>query len=214
MNALVIFAKYPEPGEVKTKIGSVIGMDESAKLVRCCIKDLVDKNSDEDYDLYLSFIGQKYKEKYRELFPDAILYVQRGKSMGENLMLTFEDLLDDYEKVILIGCDAPQVGPDLIKAALKALESYDVVIGPASDGGYYLLGMKSYHKLFTDLPWGEPTLLDETVKKLQESGHTFIFLDELTDIDNIDELKLAKKNLRREQAPETFDFLQGIHISD
>ncbi len=212
MNALVVFAKYPEPGEVKTRIGKVIGMEQSAKMCQCFLKDLINKNSNQDYDLYLSFLGQKYKEKYRKLFPEAILYVQRGKGMEDNLMLTFEDLLDDYDKVILIGCDAPQVGPDVIKSALKALESYDVVIGPASDGGYYLLGLRKFHRIFKGLPWGESILLKKTIEKLKDNNLTYIFLREFDDIDNIDELRLAKNNLKKEEAPETFEYIKGLSI--
>ena len=212
MNALVIFAKYPVPGAVKRRIGREIGMEKSAELCECFIKDLYEKNSNQDYDLYLSFIGKEHKEQYRGRFPDAILYVQRGHTKGENLSLTFEDLLDDYEKVVIIGCDAPQVGPALIKAAFKALESHDVVIGPASDGGYYLIGIKKNLPFLNDLPWGTPELLDQTIKRLKERKESYVFIDELEDIDDLEELKAAKKRIKESDAPATFKFLQRLDV--
>ncbi|MBU2560795.1 MAG: TIGR04282 family arsenosugar biosynthesis glycosyltransferase [Nanoarchaeota archaeon] len=212
MNALVLFAKFPEPGKVKKKIGQVIGMENSAKLCEAFIKDLIDDNNDRDYDLYLSFIGHEHKEQYRTLFPHAILYVQRGMNLGENMHCTFEDLLDDYEKVVIIGCDVPNLSYDMIVRAFNALSSYDVVIGPAEDGGYYLIGMKKAHDIFKGLHFGTELLLDEQVRVVKEKGLTFVLLDKLPDVDTVDELKYLKKTLKREDAPRTYDFIKDMEL--
>ncbi len=212
MNALVIFAKFPEPGKVKRRIGKEIGDDRSAELCRRMIEDLIEKNSNKDYDLYLSFIGKEYKEAYRKMFPDAILYVQRGTNLAENIFLTFEDLLDDYEKVIVIGSDAPQVGPDIIYPAFKALNSHDVILGPCTDGGYYLIGMKKAHNLFRNMPFKTDSLLDEEIRLIKEQGLSFVLLDELLDIDDIDELKKAKEILPKELCPHTIEFIETLDI--
>ncbi len=212
MNALVIFAKFPEAGKVKKKIGQVIGMDTSAKLCECFINDLISAHNVQDYDLYLSFIGHEYKEKYRTMFSNVILYVQRGSNLGENLFFSFEDLLDDYDKVVIIGCDAPTVGPDLATKAFNALDSYDVVLGPVSDGGYYLIGMKQPRNIFEGLPFGTDKLIQRQVELLKTKGLTFVMLEELDDIDTIDELKKVKSCLKRERAPKTYDFMQKIDV--
>ncbi|MBN1544293.1 TIGR04282 family arsenosugar biosynthesis glycosyltransferase [Candidatus Woesearchaeota archaeon] len=212
MNALVLFAKFPEAGTVKKKIGRVIGMENSARLCESFIKDIIDKNKDRDYDLYLSFIGHEHKEQYRTMFPHAILYVQRGMNLGENLSCTFEDLLDDYEKVVIIGCDVPDLPSAMIIKAFNALSSYDVVLGPAEDGGYYLIGMKKAHDLFKELHFGTERLLDEQVRAVKDKGMTFVLLDELPDVDTVEELKHLKKTLKREDAPRTYDFIKGIKL--
>ena len=85
MNALVLFAKFPEPGKVKKEIGKAIGMENSAKLCKAFVTDLIVKNSDKDFDLYLSFIGKEYKGLYRDMFPNSILYLQRGTNLSENI---------------------------------------------------------------------------------------------------------------------------------
>lgn len=212
MNALVIFAKFPVPGKVKKKIGQVIGMDNSAKLCTAFINDLIEENSEKDYDIYLSFIGHEYKEKYREMFPNAILYVQRGTNMSENVQSAFEDLLDDYEKVALIGCDVPQLSSETVIKAFNALASYDVVLGPSEDGGYYLVALKKPHDIFKGVPWGKPQLLEEQMKLLKEKKLTFVLLHKLPDVDTVDELKHLKNVLKRESAPRTYDFINDLDI--
>ncbi|NQU79258.1 glycosyltransferase [Candidatus Woesearchaeota archaeon] len=210
MNALVIFAKFPEPGKVKKKVGNVLGMDASAELCKCFIEDLISENENKDYDLYLSFIGHQHKEEYRSMFPHAILYVQRGSNLSENLRCTFEDLLDDYEKVVVIGCDVPQMSYDTIIKAYNALDSYDVVMGPASDGGYYLVGLKKPTDIFDDMPWGSEALLSEQTSALEKKGLTYVLLDVLDDVDTFEELIMLKNVLKRQDAPKTFDFIQGL----
>jgi uncharacterized protein len=212
MNALVIFAKYPEPGKVKKHIGVEIGMDRSAELCRAFINDLIAENSEKDYDVYLSFIGHEYKEDYREMFPQAILYVQRGQNMTTNVQFSFEDLLDDYEKVALIGSDVPDLKSEMIVKAFNALDKHDVVLGPSEDGGYYLVALKKPHDIFQGLPWGKQDLLDVQTEILDKQHLTFALLEKLPDVDDIEELKALKKRLKREDAPATYDFVQTLDI--
>jgi rSAM/selenodomain-associated transferase 1 len=212
MNALIIFAKFPEPGKVKKRIGKVLGMEVSAKLCEAFINDLIEEHKDRDYDLYLSFIGHEYKGQYKEMFPEAILYVQRGTNMSENVYSAFEDLLDDYEKVALIGCDVPHLSSETVIKAFNALDHYDVVIGPAEDGGYYLIGMKEPQDIFEKVPWGGGALLDAQQNILREKHLTFVRIEALPDVDDVVELKHMKKMLEREDAPRTYDFIQKLDI--
>jgi rSAM/selenodomain-associated transferase 1 len=210
MNAIVIFAKYPEPGTVKKRIGRVVGMETSAELCKAILQDIIQQTGDRDYDLYLSFIGREHKEQYRNLFPSAILYVQRGTNLEQNVKYMFQDLLDDHEKVILVSGDAPLITHDLIQRAFNALDFYDVVIGPAEDGGYYLIGMKHYRDVFTGLPFGTDSLIASQKDMLKDKKLTFVTLEVLPDIDTMDELEQMKKSLKRERAPHTFDVLSKI----
>lgn len=212
MNALIIFAKFPEPGRVKKEIGRALGMDVSAKLCEAFINDLIEEHKDRDYDLYLSFIGHEYKADYKKMFPEAILYVQRGTNMSENVFSAFEDLLDDYEKVALIGCDVPQLKSETVIQAFNALDHYDVVLGPADDGGYYIIAMKEAQDVFEGLPWGSDKLLEVQQDILREKRLTFVRLETLPDVDTVDELGSLKDSLKREDAPRTFDFIKDIDI--
>ena len=212
MDALVIFAKFPEAGKVKKQIGKALGMDTSAGLCNAFIEDTISKNVDKDYDLYLSFIGREYKQQYRDMFKSVIQYVQRGTNLGENMRYAFEDLLDNYDKVIVISCDVPNLGTHIIRKAFNALDQYDAVVGPAEDGGYYLLGLKSPQDIFEGLPWGKENLLEEQLKHLEEKKLGFVLLDILPDVDNMDELTALKKILKKDDAPRTYDFLQQIEL--
>ncbi|HII72557.1 TPA: glycosyltransferase [Candidatus Woesearchaeota archaeon] len=214
MNALVLFAKYPEPGKVKRKISEAIGPEKCAKLCNAFISDIITKTSEKDYDLYLSFIGHEYKESYRKLFPKAILYVQRGIGLAGHLFGTFEDLLDDYDKVVVLSCDVPDINPEIIVKAFNALDFYDVVIGPVDDGGYYLIGMKKPYDIFNNLPFGTDKLLEEQVKVLKQKKRTFVLLEKLPDVDDVDELKALKKRLKRADAPKTYDLVEKLDIKD
>lgn len=212
MNALVIFAKFPEPGRVKKVLGKEIGMENSAKVCAAFIKDLISEHEERDYDLYLSFIGQENKEKYRNLFPNAILYVQRGTNLGENMFYTFEDLLDDYEKIVVIGADVPDLHADYVQNALSELDNYDVIIGPADDGGYCLIALKESVNIFTEVPWGSSELLKHQIDKIRDRNLTFFQLNSLPDVDEIEELIVLKKNLKREDAKNTYDLLQSLDV--
>ncbi|MBW2965419.1 TIGR04282 family arsenosugar biosynthesis glycosyltransferase [Candidatus Woesearchaeota archaeon] len=212
MNALIIFAKFPVPGKVKKEIGRVLGMDVSARLCTVFINDLIAEHKDRDYDLYLSFIGHEYKDDYKKMFPEAILYVQRGTNMSENMYSAFEDLLDDYDKVVLIGCDVPQLKHDMIIKAFNALDSYDFVLGPSDDGGYYLIGMKEPHEVFKGMPWGSSELLEVQQNLLRDKRLTFVRLDTMPDVDDVDELVRLKSVLKKEDAPQTYEFIQKLDI--
>jgi rSAM/selenodomain-associated transferase 1 len=210
MNAIVLFGKYPEPGKVKKKIGQVIGMEMSARLCKAMLSDIIDKTSNKDYDLYLSFIGREYKEQYRTIFPSTILYVQRGTNIIENVKYTFEDLLDDHEKVLIISGDAPQVTHDLVQRAFNALNIYDVVIWPAEDGGYYLIGLKRPLDIFEGMPFGTDQLVKAQVERIKQKKLTCVLLEKMGDVDTPDELKQMKKVITHEDAPNTYDVLQEI----
>jgi rSAM/selenodomain-associated transferase 1 len=212
MNALIVFAKFPVPGQVKKKIGTVIGMENSAKLCEAFINDLIAEHSERDYDIYLSFIGHEHKEQYRTKFPHAILYVQKGVNMSERVQCSFEDLLDDYEKLALIGSDVPDLSTETVIKAFNALDSYDVVLGPVDDGGYYIVAMKEPHDVFKGMPWGKDTLLEAQIKVLKERKLTFVLLDKLNDVDTIEELKAFKKIVKREEAPRTYDVIQSLDV--
>ncbi|MFH1063541.1 MAG: TIGR04282 family arsenosugar biosynthesis glycosyltransferase [Candidatus Woesearchaeota archaeon] len=212
MNALVLFAKFPEPGRVKKCIGKAIGMENSAGLCRAFINDLIEENQDKDYDLYLSFIGHEHKEQYRSMFPNAILYVQRGSNLSDNLQFTFEDLLDDYEKVVVLSCDVPQLSSQTVVKAFNALDSYEVVLGPAQDGGYYIIGMKKPQAIFEMMPWGTEDLLKAQMENLRKKGLPFVLLEKMYDVDTMEELRHLKETLTEGEAPRTFAFLHRPDI--
>jgi glycosyltransferase A (GT-A) superfamily protein (DUF2064 family) len=95
-----------------------------------------------------------------------------------------------YKKVIIIGTDAPDVSMKIVRSAISVLDNYSVVIGPANDGGYYLLGFKSkLIDLFSGIEWSTNSVFDNTIEKLNRSKINYFMLDELTDIDTEEDLQ-------------------------
>lgn len=106
-------------------------------------------------------------------------------------MLNAFDSSFSYEsrKVIIIGTDAPDISSEILQSSIDALDTSDIVIGPALDGGYYLLGMKQLHgHLFKDIEWSTGSVLQKTIEKAQAHHLTVQLLPSLTDIDTIEDL--------------------------
>ena len=101
----------------------------------------------------------------------------------------FDRAFEVADRVVVIGTDAPMVGADTVHRALEALDSADVVLGPATDGGYYLMGLRAPSPaLFTDIPWSTETVLRDTVARARESGARVTYLELESDIDTADDL--------------------------
>ncbi|MBC8156126.1 MAG: glycosyltransferase, partial [Bacteroidetes bacterium] len=125
---------------------------------------------------------------------------QTGPDLGERMLNAFrEQAVAGAGKMVIVGSDCLDITAGHIERAFGALDAADVVIGPALDGGYYLLGMKQlYPFLFEDMPWSQPGLRKLTERVIRENNLTFALLDELTDIDEwSDYEQFLARNSRR-----------------
>ena len=119
--------------------------------------------------------------------------IQRGEDLGERMQNAFDLVLNEplIERAVIIGSDCPQISAQHITKAFVALETHEVVIGPAQDGGYYLLGMKHVQApLFQNKPWSSSQLLTETIEELNNLKKTVYFLPLLSDLDEEKDLYL------------------------
>ena len=187
-NLLLIFTRNPELGKVKTRLAKSVG-DKTA------------------LDIY-QFLLQKTKEVTKNISCDKTVYYsekiieddlwnrsnyqkkeQFGKDLGEKMKNAIEDGFNKkYKKIIVIGSDLFDLKPSLISDAFKKLDNNDVVIGPATDGGYYLIGLKKIHlKIFENKNWGTSTVREDTLKNLEKVD--VHLLPMLNDIDVIEDIK-------------------------
>lgn len=190
-NLLIIFTRNPELGKVKTRLAKSIG-DENALTIYKTLLDRTEKTTRNltcDKAIY-------YSVKIRENdIWDASIYQkhqQRGDDLGIRMLNAFSEAFsNNYDKVAIIGSDLFDLNPNHINEAFEELNNNDIVIGPAHDGGYYLLGMKSiYSQVFKNKDWGTSTVFNDTIKDLKnESIH---LLETLNDIDVYDDLKNIK----------------------
>ncbi len=121
---------------------------------------------------------------------DFVKKLQQGDGLGKRMTNAFQEAFAaGFKKTVIIGSDCPEINSELVNEAFHHLEHADVVIGPATDGGYYLLGMRSFHNLFEGINWSTGEVYASTIQKVQAAGLTFEKLTELTDIDTVEDLK-------------------------
>lgn len=179
---LIIFVKNPIPGTVKTRIAKTVGNDRAVQVYRHLLQYTQRVTRYTPYRkavYYADFInpddGWNGYEKA----------LQAGNDLGERMATAFrEQFAARAEKVVIIGSDCLTITEDHLVQAFRALDHADVVIGPATDGGYYLLGMKRLHnELFVDMPWSEAGLLAQSKAVLATNQQVVALLPELTDVD-------------------------------
>lgn len=186
----MVFMKNPVKGRVKTRLAKQIGNEKALEIYKMLLYHTgtivaMLKNIDKAI-FYSDFIDNNDiwdKGFYQK-------YVQDGNDLGERMKNAFAFVFQKkYEKVIIIGTDCSELHKEMMEKAFEMLDYNDVVIGPATDGGYYLLGMKSLHKeLFEEIPWGTEDVLSDTIIAAKRLKLTYHLLPPLTDVDTEDNL--------------------------
>ena len=181
---LIIFSKNEVYRQVKTRLAATMG-DEMALLVyqkllqhTCAISSVLPVHK----VVYYS----DYKED-KDLWDNVVYHkkVQQGEDLGAKMQHAFEDAFNEgAEEVVIIGTDCLELTSEIIMNGFAYLDQLDVVIGPAKDGGYYLLAMKAIHKeLFMDIAWSTESVLAQTLDICREKALSVHLLTELSDID-------------------------------
>jgi rSAM/selenodomain-associated transferase 1 len=186
---LIVFVKNIKLGKVKTRLAKTIGDDAAFEVYKklVAITEKATTNVEVDKRIYFSDVIIETK------WEGVPKYVQEGADLGERMQNAFNAAFaDGYAKVILIGSDLPDMKEEILEEAFLSLEKSEVVLGPAEDGGYYLLGMrKDYNSIFEAMPWSKSNLLQITKAKLDAHQVDYSLLKTLNDIDNEDDLKAS-----------------------
>ncbi len=193
-NCLLYFVKYPEPGKVKTRLAKTLGDREAARIYR----ELAEENfhilhslCSQNIEIAIVFDPSEKEQEIKQWFPDADHYLaQQGRALGERLIHAFAFVFQkEYERVITIGSDILGLTAEIILQGFSALENHEVVLGPALDGGYYLIGLNHDHpELFEDIPWSTDAVLDTTIAAVKKTGLAHYLLCALGDLDEIKEV--------------------------
>ncbi|HEY5626556.1 MAG TPA: TIGR04282 family arsenosugar biosynthesis glycosyltransferase [Nitrospira sp.] len=197
--ALVIFSKAPIPGQVKTRLCPPLTGDEAATLHGSFVLDTLERSKlavaklKLPLDRYLACSPSSTAVffKIMEERQGVKLIDQEGDDLGERMSRAFEHLFaQGYKQVLIAGTDVPSLPLDRYAQALSLLEKYDLVLGPALDGGYYLIGLKKpAPALFEHIPWSTNQVLALTCEKAKTLGLDIALLPEWRDIDTIDDLQ-------------------------
>jgi rSAM/selenodomain-associated transferase 1 len=192
-NTLLIFARNLVYGKVKTRLAATMGHDKAMVAYRLLLEHTaqVTKNVNCTRIVYYSNTitdGDTWDNSY-------LKKLQHGDGLGERMSNAFRNTLElGTKKVVIIGTDCYELTSEIIADAFVRLDQHDVVIGPALDGGYYLLGMKSFHQeLFDDIAWSTDSVLKETLSRCHHHSLSYFRLPVLSDID--EEMDLLKTDI-------------------
>ena len=181
---LIIFVKNLVPGHVKTRLAEEIGIDGALDVYQYLVEHTAEITEALDVDKAVFY--SEYVE-IEDIWDDSQykLLIQKGKSLGERMSNAFQKSFETgYEKVVIIGSDSIEISEKHLNEAFKQLDENDYVIGPARDGGFYLLGMKEPTPAFFDgKKYGHDKVLKELLEEVAKTQKEFFLLDELSDID-------------------------------
>jgi len=191
---ILFFIKYPEAGEVKTRLAEVIGSSEAAELYRNFILDMLLRIKSSGLSFKICFSPEKKGAPLIAWLGKEYGYApQRGGDLGGKMKTAFKDnFAEGYERVVLIGSDFPDLPSSFLNEAVDTLNTHDSVIGPALDGGYYLIGFKRrsfVESIFKGMDWGREGVFQKTLSMLKDHQHRVHILPAWNDVDTLEDLK-------------------------
>ncbi|MHB8611955.1 MAG: TIGR04282 family arsenosugar biosynthesis glycosyltransferase [Candidatus Dormibacteraceae bacterium] len=200
MSRLYFAARSPVAGQVKTRLGASIGMQEAATLYEGFVRDLVARFEGVPYEVAW-YVTPGSWPRLRSLSARAdAVRIQRGRGWAERQANLFRDCDAGHEgRVVLVATDSPQLQPARVDAAFAALESHDVVFGPTLDGGYYLVGMRRFHDIFAGGAMSTASTLVEMIRSAGEQRLSVHQLEPEFDVDTEQDLDLLAGEVSRRQ---------------
>ena len=193
---IMVFVRNPELGRVKTRLAKSIGDQAALETYKILSKHTSKIINEIDSD-QLIFYSDKIQDNDIWTATNCKKQIQTKGDLGQKMLAAFQYGFSlGYQKIIIIGSDLYSLRPKHIESAFEQLENYDVVIGPALDGGYYLLGLNFIiHKIFKQKQWSTSSVLKETLSDLKEFNVNL--LEPLNDIDTYEDLKKEPQLLKQ-----------------
>ncbi len=191
-------ARHPEPGRVKTRLAAALGDDAACALYRGFVLDLAERLERLPYAVTWSYWPAE--APFRELLPGARCRPQEGADLGERMAHALHAALAEERcPVLAIGADVPHVSvANLAEAAAALANDVDVVLGPADDGGYYLIGLRApAPTLFRGVAWGSAGVLAATRERAAAAGLRTHLLPPDFDLDQVADLDRLRGLLSR-----------------
>jgi rSAM/selenodomain-associated transferase 1 len=193
-SVVLLFIKSPEKGKVKSRLAKEIGEDMALDVYKYLVRDTLETLQTSEYAFRLYFYPPDSEASVKNWLGCAYSYVpQHGRDLGERMRNAFaQEFSEGRDKVVLIGSDIPGLSASLINEAFTALVTSDAVIGPANDGGYYLIGFNScsfWPDIFRGIVWSTDSVYYETMNIFDKSGLSVYVLAGLTDVDTYEDLK-------------------------
>ncbi len=207
-SALIVFAKVPMAGRVKTRLTPELDEQEAAELYEAFLLDALDAYSALDADMRLYVAGGAAQLGALQVPQKVAIFQQSGDGLGERMARAFaETFAGGYERVTIIGTDHPTLPPAFIDYAFRSLSSpKSITIGPADDGGYYLLAMNDFMpQVFRGMSYSHPGVFEETLMRIADLGADLVVLPPWYDVDRPAQLRRLRAELAENEtlAPRT-----------
>jgi rSAM/selenodomain-associated transferase 1 len=195
---LLVFARLPELGKVKTRLAADVGDERALAIYEAMLRDLIGNIGNSTPDTEIEFMWPPTAgangAALRSAFAHHSVAMQTGPNLGDRLSMALSErfFFHRTEKIVVIGADDPALTRDLIDRAFALLDSCEYVLGPAADGGYYLVGCRALSfdpVVFQDIDWGTSTVLAATLQRIASLNQTVALLPERYDIDVVEDLK-------------------------
>ena len=191
-SCLILYSRYPQAGNTKTRLIPHLGPVSAANLQRRMTEHMTGqmRSLSPTIDLEIHFSGGRHAQMKDWLGNDFIYQPQTFGELGTKLHRSFiNQFRTGKTRVVVIGSDCPQITTAHLKQAFQQLESHDLVLGPAADGGYYLIGLSQPQpNLFLDIPWGTEHVFEQTSAIATQLNLSTALLEQLHDIDRPEDL--------------------------
>lgn len=192
-----LMARFPERGKVKTRLAGEVGDDVALRVYRALLNNVMSGAAPiaaDRYRLGCFLTPSERIMEFNQLFPDlTFCETQIDADLGGRMKAALEVMFEKYhaDKALLIGVDIPDIDRRILRRAFSALDSTELVIGPTTDGGYYLIGMKRLiPALFEGIDWGTDRVLQQSLAIARAGGVECELLERLNDLDTAEDLKL------------------------
>ena len=196
---LLVFVKHPAPGKVKTRLAHNIGDEQAALIYRVFVETILRRMQDKSFRTIVCHYPAENKDDFaRWLGKETAMISQQGNDLGERMENAFSHVFfEGAKRVIVIGTASPLLGKKTVKDAFRVLKRATAVIGPSSDGGYYLLGLSMLHtELFKNISWGTSQVFRQTMESARLAGVSPVLLEEHFDVDTKEDIVALRERMR------------------
>ena len=212
---ILLFVRYPEIGRVKTRLETHLDQDKILSLYRYFVEDILSTLHRSDYPVSVCYWPPEKGEDMQAWLGSSLAYCpQKGEDIGQRMQNAFADAFaKGVDQAILLGSDFPDLDSVILDQAFHALSDNDVTLGPAVDGGYYLIGFNRsafFKEIFSGISWGTGQVLKNTLEKIDHAGVRVHMLPEWQDIDTFEDLQLFYKRAGR-KGLEDLRTMQYLH---
>ncbi len=198
MSTVLILAKAPQVGQVKTRLCPPLTPDQASAFHGAMLRDTLTLVRSFASGRYLAYSGDRLW--FDAHCPDFYLFAQQGEDLALRLHHSLDFVLRWQQPVICIGSDSPQLSLSVLQKAQVLLQRHPVVMGPALDGGYYLIGLRQFQPLFLGMPMSTPGLRAATEERCRTLGLSIGYLDTLRDLDTWEDVLDQRSQLRGHSA--------------